>query len=167
MQKVKQRIIPEERQKLDLRGSQSCVLEVLNATSSSLYQLPLELIQLMISFLDIDDIVCFAATCRGMRDIPMFLIVAAKRCLRRALCKERWWVIADREEIYYPDRRVLLCCGCMRPDRYTEFSCEERVKSARTRECLWGWEERKWYERMGDSYYRVEGERRSFVSILD
>jgi hypothetical protein len=156
MRRIKQRTIPKERQKLDRRRSQACVLEEVNATSSRLLQLPLELVQCMRSFLDIDDNICLAATCRGMRDMPMCPIVTPKRCLRRALYKERWWAIADQEETYYPDRRVLLCWGYMKPHKYTEFSCDERVKSARTRECLWVWEERNCYRRTGCLWYSKE-----------
>lgn len=135
----------------------SQLLELINATTSPLHQLPVELLQHISSFLPYGSALCFSATCRWMAavHVPRALTLEDKWCIRRGIFKERWNVVAELEDTRFL-KEVLLCYRCMRPHKYTEFSGEERRKSASGRWCMWGPEERRWYKRTGCLYYTGE-----------
>jgi hypothetical protein len=104
-----------------------------------------------------------------MLDTPFF-VGDALWCRIRALYKENWTAIAEKEEKYYPAKSILLCWGFMRPHKYTEFSRDERRKIVCTRECMWGLAERAWYRRIGCLYDRgnptISNSRRHDVDLL-
>lgn len=139
-------------QRLDRRRKrkQSKVQEVVNASTSRLHRLPVEIIHNVASFMEAADVLALSITCRWTAAVfrkGLQVSIDTRWALRRRLFAEKWKEIADNERIHFPRGQTMLCYRCLSAHLVLEFSIHERTRSAHVRWCLWGPEERTMIKR--------------------